>query len=316
MKLIDGNASLFSAERLALGTVQFGVDYGVTNAGGKTPASEVARVLELACEYGIDTLDTAPAYGSSEQVLGDFLRGLQGSGSQVPTEDQGKIFRIVTKTPVFEPGEVSLGAQVRASALRSCERLGVDTLDALLTHRAADVIDPDKREIWSEMERLKAEGRVCKIGVSCYSPEELRSVLDVAWPDVVQVPFSIIDRRFAPLLEVLAGHGIEVHTRSCFLQGILLVAPATLPVYFAPYVPFLQEIQNRIRQAGLTPLEACLNFALAQGATHKIDRVVVGVNDAAQVREIKNSLRELDPSLFNGLESADTSLVEPFRWKL
>ena len=92
------------AVRLGLGSAQFGLDYGVTNLRGQTTPADVAELLRIAGHAGVRVIDTAPAYGSSEETIGACL----------PSEHH---FRIVTKTPVFE-----------------CKRIGQSEVRILVAH--------------------------------------------------------------------------------------------------------------------------------------------------------------------------------------
>ena len=184
--------------KLVLGTVQFGVQYGVNSAG--RPSEEVVKdILAEASNGGIDTLDTSSAYGNSEEILGKCI---------TPNEE----FKIVSKYP---KGELS----VRERFEGSLNRLHVDKLYGYLLHHFE--VYQNNPKVWEEFVALKESGKVQKIGYSLYSPEELQFILDNKSPfDLIQVPFNIFDKKFLPLMKEVHEKGVEIHVRSTFLQGL------------------------------------------------------------------------------------------------
>jgi len=174
--------------KISLGTVQFGQDYGIANRG-KIPKSEVAQILDYAKSVGIECLDTAFNYGESELVIGEYLREHPGS------------FKIVSKFSSLE--------QVEEFLEKSLERLGVDELYGYLLHRFEDIKENGKN--WNEMVSLRKLGKVKKIGFSLYSPEELAFLLDKKINfDIVQIPYSVFDRRFEQYFDILKNKKIEL----------------------------------------------------------------------------------------------------------
>ena len=186
--------------KLAIGTVQFGLDYGISNAGGRTSQDEAQRILNLAKGSGIDTLDTAAAYGDSEQVLGRI--GVAG-------------WKVVSKVPPLPNDEVNGKAWVLDHVRRSLDRLRIERLDGLLLHNAADLLKAQGRDIAAGLQEAKAEGLVGKAGYSIYSPQSLTELIEVMSPDLVQAPFNVLDQRLASSgwLGRLIESGAEVHAR-------------------------------------------------------------------------------------------------------
>jgi aryl-alcohol dehydrogenase-like predicted oxidoreductase len=284
--------------KIALGTVQFGVDYGVSNAAGRTPPAEVARILQLAAASGIDTLDTARAYGTAEQVLGDALAAAPHT------------FRVITKT---QPGAV--GTAVADSLGASLAALRLPAVDALLFHRAADLEGDAGARNWAVAEQLRAQGLVQRLGLSAYTGAEVRAAATRFPLDLVQLPANLLDQRLLRdgTLAWLAARGVEVHVRSAFLQGLLLMAPGTQPAWFDRVRPQLDRFHARCRDAQLSPLAACLGFLVARP---EIARVVVGVNDAAQLRDIVAAAQPRELPSFDDLAVDDPDIIDPSRWKI
>ena len=114
------------ASKIALGTVQFGTDYGVSNREGQTDAREVERILDTALEFGIDLIDTASAYGNAEQVLGRY---------------DLSSFKVVSK--FMPPPE---GAAIAGQLGTTLSNLRVDSLYGYLAHRPDDLLENEERD--------------------------------------------------------------------------------------------------------------------------------------------------------------------------
>lgn len=293
--------------KLGLGTVQFGLDYGVSNEQGMTPPAAVQEILALAWRSGITLLDTAAAYGMSESAIG------QGTPA-------GFSFAIVTKTPPFRKKRVGKAeaANLRETFQRSLERLKRPAAYGLLVHHADDLLVPGGGWLWQAMEALRAEGRVRKIGFSVYSPGEIERLLKAYRPDLIQLPVSVFDQRLVlggwlPRLKEL---GIEIHSRSVFLQGLLLMPPEKLPPYFAPVKPLLERYRRALADRRISPLAAALGFV---GRQPEIDCVIVGVNHPGHLAEIVQAARDggaLDGFDFSTFAVSDEAIVNPSSWRL
>ena len=282
--------------RLALGTAQFGLDYGVANPAGRTERHEVARILELARANGIDLLDTAALYGQSEAVLGELA----------PAAD----FRVVTKTPHFEAGSPpeAVARQLLNTFQSSLDKLRRRRVYGLLTHRAADLLAPNGDHLWAAMAQLKTAECVEKIGVSVYTAAEIDALSRQFPLDIVQLPVNVFDQRLvvSGRISKLAEAGIEVHARSIFLQGLLLMTPSQLSDDFDPIRGHLQAFQAAAATAGMTPLAAALAFAQSLSG---ISVLLVGVDNVSQLRDIVDA-RGSGPE---GLDWTSWALDEP-RW--
>ena len=252
--------------RLALGTVQFGLDYGVSNTAGRCPPDEVARILGMARRRGIDLLDTAPAYGAAETTLGALA-------------DDARPFRLVTKTT-----RPALG-NVRAGMALSLQQLGRSAVYGLLVHDADELLGPAGFEIEREMRALRSEGRVSKIGVSVYTGSQIDDVLSRFEPDLIQLPINVLDQRLVRggQLKRLKDRGVEIHARSIFLQGLLLMQPEKLPAHLVGATSVLTRYRAAAQGAGLSPLAAALAFA---HGIAEIDYVVAGVCSVAEFEEV------------------------------
>ncbi len=286
-----------ATERLALGTVQFGRAYGVANDGGRVSLDETARILEVAWAEGLDTLDTAIGYGDSEARLGEL--GVVG-------------WRVVSKLPEL-PDEVDdVTGWAESSVTGSLERLGVDRLHGLLLHRPGELLGANGSALGAALLDVRQLGLVDRVGVSVYGPDELDAVWDDRF-DLLQAPFNVLDRRLVTSgwLERLGEQGVEIHTRSAFLQGLLLMED--WPGYFDRFAGWQEAWTAYCAAEDATLLEASLGFVLAQPG---IERVVVGVDTAEQLGEILAvGDRQVGPAP-DTLASDDLDLINPSRWDL
>ena len=285
--------------KLALGTVQFGLNYGVANATGRVDAEIAKAILRRAQEYGMDTLDTAITYGASESVLGSL---------------NVQAWKVVTKLPLVPDKCSDLGSWVNEQVHGSLDRLGVTRVHGLLLHRPRQLLENRGPSLYAALQDIKEQGLVSKIGISVYGPAELDSIFGKYTFDLVQAPLNILDRSLVDSgwVRQLKDAGVEIHTRSAFLQGLLLMNSAMRPSKFNRWSDIWAEWDRWLSATGLSPLQACLNYT---NTLDGIDRVVVGVDTLAQLEEIieaaegeLNSLPEFKPLL-------DDRLINPASWK-
>lgn len=290
--------------KIALGTVQFGVNYGISNKAGKTSQAEVGAILAAARSNGVSVIDTASLYGDSEAVLGQSLPADSG-------------FKIVTKTPQFAKQTLDgADAQQLEDTLRSSlAKLGTDSVYGLLIHRADDLLLPGGDLLVERLLRLKQTGLVSKVGVSVYSGRQIDLVLERFPMDLIQLPINVLDQRLLQSghLQKLKNAGVEIHARSAFLQGLLLMELQEIPGYFDSVRGRLESYHRFIKEHGLTPLQAALGFV---SGIPEIDQVVCGVNDARQLREICEAAQaKVDFRAFADFATTDEAIVNPALWK-
>ena len=289
------------ASKLALGSANFGLDYGLANNTGKISASELADILLFAQRARIEVIDTAQAYGDSETRIGALCDDSQ--------------FRFVTKIGA-ELKNRSFDYNLINSVKQSCRRLKQTQLYAVMLHRPEVLLVDKGSEVVSELRMLKEKGIVSKVGVSIYSPEILEAISGIIELDIVQVPFNIFDQQIlsSGWSDKLKADGVEIHTRSVFLQGLLLMQRSSLHEYFTKYWPAHFDAWYKFLNYNRSdPLEVALKFALQQ---NWIDKVVVGVDSVSHLKalvKIENSLEQVD---FPLLGSNDPNLINPSRWVL
>ncbi len=277
---------------LALGTVQFGMAYGVANASGQPDLATVRRVLDAARAGGIDLLDTAELYGTAETVLGEA--GIAGFG-------------VVSKLGPIDGAAEDLTETLAARFAAILGRLGTDRLHGLLLHRPEVLLGPDGDRVWAAMEALTGTGL---LGVSTYTPEETEALIERYPLGLVQLPLAPIDRRWDGTLARLRARHVEVHTRSALLQGLLAMPAAARPPHFARWQGLLDGWDAWVRDRGLSPAAAALGLVRAR---HDIDRVVVGVETASQLDELL-AAPPLGDDLPDALTTDDPALLNPALW--
>jgi spore coat polysaccharide biosynthesis protein SpsF len=273
--------------KIALGSAQFGMDYGINNKRGKIPKEEVFKILKKSKEYKIDIIDTAIDYGESEQVIGEF-------------KDRHK-FKIITKGNV-------------ANVEESLKNLKVKKIYGYLIHHFEDF--KSNNEIWQDLKEKKEDGKIEKIGFSLYYPTELEYLLkNKIIPDLVQVPYNIFDRRFEYLFNELKDLNVEIYVRSIFLQG--LVFKKEFEFGFIKIKEKIDLLNTLSKRTGVPISIICINAVLLN---ENIDYAVLGVNGIQNFEEnlnylnyselVKNYLEDL-----NKLREDDKNLIIPSNWE-
>lgn len=290
--------------KLALGTVQFGCDYGISNQHGQTGLGQIKEILAYAAENDIDLLDTAFCYGESEKAIGNSCKA------------DG--FKIVTKTIVFDnKGSISVedAEKLKEEFLRSLEKMKVQSVYALMIHHVNDLLKRGGEKLFEAMEYLKQQEFILKIGVSVYEEIEIRKVLKKFSIDIIQLPMNIFDHRFKNngLLKELKLSNVEIHVRSAFLQGLVFMDPLNLPEHFDSVKPLLEKFKSTLQKEGLSAVEASLGF-LKQFT--EIDRVVCGVNNVDQLKEICQAMKCNYNSVFNDFRIDQETILNPGSWRL
>lgn len=278
--------------KLALGTVQFGLDYGINNTNGQVKIADIQAILAFANSVGLDTLDTAFLYGNSEENLGQC--NLNG-------------FNIVSKLPPCTAPEID------SIFDKSLNRLHQNNLYGYLFHHFSTYGQNEK--MITALQKLKVKNKVQKIGFSLYNPSELEILLDKNIDfDLVQVPYNLFDQRFDPYFPLLKEKGVEIHTRSAFLQGLFFKDLSTIPLHFNTVIPELTQLNKYdINKAAL-----CLNFVVSNP---HIDKVVIGVDSVDQLKININGL-ELLPKVkalreeLKSLKVDNELIINPSLWKL
>jgi aryl-alcohol dehydrogenase-like predicted oxidoreductase len=290
--------------KLALGTVQFGLSYGVSNTHGKTTEQQALDILEYAWRSGINTLDTASGYGDSEKVIGRLV-------------DPYK-WNIFTKTPHFSGKKISKDQLKLLDIVfkQSLINLKRSNIDALLVHSAEDLLKPGGIQLFTKIQQLKELGSINKIGVSVYNYKQIDYLLDHYEIDIIQLPINILDQRLIKSghLKKIKQHGIEIHARSVFLQGLLLMPLHKLPAYFSKIYGNLEKFMIYAHELSLSNIELALGFVQS---IEEVDKVIIGVNTVDQLYKIIDASKvKVNQNSYFDLAVFDTDYTNPSNWRL
>lgn len=286
--------------KISLGTVQFGIKYGLNPNKKMVNEEEVNKILNYAKLEKIDLLDTAPSYGISEKILGKL---------------DISNFKVVTKTRHFDNNEINENdlKLINIDFQNSLKNLKTNNIYAILIHNSNDLLKVGSEKLYEYLLILKKEKKVNKIGVSVYDPIQLKSIINNFDIDIVQLPLNIIDRRMIEddILSILRKKKIEIHARSIFLQGLLLMDNNEIPKKFNEWRNLWKIWHQWLYENELTALQATIRFV---NSIPEVSRVIVGVESEFQLKEIMIASKGLLPKLPNGLFSNDLNLLNPTNW--
>ena len=259
-----------SQERIALGTVQFGLDYGIANKLGRVSVGEVNKILDIAKSNRIRTLDTAISYGESESILGNY--GVSG-------------WDLITKIPTIPQTIRDVKGWIIDQVESSLRRLNLTKISGIMLHDPDQILGYKGKAIFEVLNYLK-NNHICeKIGLSIYDIAKVEEYVSAYDIDLVQAPLNIFDRRLIDpvVIDILKSRDIEIHARSIFLQGLLLVKRGSITDGFSHSKQLFDEWYSWLNQEDIDPVEACLKFVLQ---FKEIDRIVIGVQDVGQLQNI------------------------------
>ncbi|MBD3426528.1 MAG: hypothetical protein GF409_04795 [Candidatus Omnitrophica bacterium] len=289
-------------DRMCLGSVQLGIDYGISNKKGMVPSAEAHDMLGYAFQKGVRFIDTAADYGKSEEVIGEF------------TKNSGNYFKVITKVSA-SPG--SDRAYLEESIYTSLDRLNADRLYGVLVHSFGDFLNNSR--VWDAVSALRQKGLIEKTGFSLYKPLELEMLFERGISfDLIQIPFSVFDRRFVPYLKRLKGMEVEIHARSVFLQGLAFMGPEQLPECLKGAGGAVRNLRSASAREGLPLHKMCIDAVLSEDL---IDKVIVGVDGFDQLKDnigIFSTFGRTDTlqGMLAGSEIEDEDILMPYRWRL
>ena len=294
---------------LCLGTVQFGMDYGIK--GQKQPSVEQAvDMLDYATQNGINTIDTANAYGSAEDVVGAFLEKI--------TIARDKLFIVSKFRPnlLDDVGQDKYYEIMRNNLENTLSRLHTDYLVSYLLHSARYIFDD---EIIDTLNRLKADGLAERVGVSVYEPEEAKKCIERPNVDFMQLPYSIFDQRMekAGVFEYAKNNNIQIHSRSAFIQGLILMEEDEIPPFLSKAKPIVRKISLLCNRHGISRIALAMNYVKQQS---RISHLVFGVDNIEQLREnIKLFEEDISVAVVDDIakefRNIEADIVMPSLWK-
>jgi len=285
------------ASKIILGTVQLGLDYGINNSIGKPSEEGAHAILKEAFNHGIKTLDTAAAYGNSEELIGNYHR------------KSAEKFSVITKFHIQEGKEIS---EIIDNALN---KLGVNSIETLFFHSFQDYLS--NPVALQALSKEVVRGRVNHLGVSVYTNNEIEALLPVQEIDVIQAPFNLLDNhsKRAEVFQRARSSGKKVHTRSVFLQGLFFKSLDSLPKKLRPLKSALEHIHQTAQKTRISMATLAMNYALSK---EYIDGVLIGVDSVAQLEENVKTIEEVIPDqIFQQIDMIIVEtphLLNPVNW--
>lgn len=282
--------------KLILGTVQFGLDYGINNTNGKPSEFHVFEMLDYAYDQGLTIIDTAVAYGNATALLGKY--NILNS----------KKFLVNTK---FKAYSSDLVCQLN----RSLIKLNLESVNVYFYHSFGDFVNYP--EIKGQLLDLKRQGKIKKIGLSVYENDELEKACESDFIDVIQFPFNLLDNysQRGNYIKLAKEMGKELQVRSLFLQGLFFKPIAELPKKLTPLTPYLKKIHEIANKANISIEQLAVSYALQQNG---IDNILFGVDTLEQLKEninISNYFISDDIiEQINKIDVKETELLYPKNW--
>ena len=293
--------------KLCLGTAQLGMDYGINNVLGSPSLKNSKSIIDKAISAGINSFDTAPTYGKSEKILGICLE-------KRIKED----LALISKVPPMDwsKGNENVLAKVDATLDRSLSDLKAPSIHIYMFHRFVDMMEESKL-LLKHLSQQKKKGKIKKIGVSIYSPDEAEASLNTDGIEAIQVPFNLIDKRLKKngFLARAKAKGITIFSRSVFLQGLFF--KTDIPAELSAFLLFKKKIRELCHTSGMTVAELALRYNLS---IPEIDSVIIGLESMEQLNNNvqifnKGPLDERTIGIIDQIGSAPVHIINPSMWK-
>jgi aryl-alcohol dehydrogenase-like predicted oxidoreductase len=289
--------------KIALGTAQFGLDYGISNKFGRTSFPEMTEILAYAYSCGVNFLDTAVEYGTSEENIGKYLKNCHDEK-----------WNVVSKLPKLENGP-TVEVEFDRHFSMSKSRLG-NFLDTYLCHDVQQFLTC--KAVRDKFHKLLENESIRKIGVSIYTEQDIIDVLNLGGIDVIQVPISILDHRLikSGTLKRIKACDIEIHARSIFLQGLFFLNNGELKSRFPDVVTPLNHLRNIANHHNLTLSELAMHFV---DSLPEVDRIIVGVNTLQQLKTNLESYRkpyhrDITGGILDSIDYRNEEILNPSLW--
>ncbi|SEW03498.1 aldo/keto reductase [Chitinophaga arvensicola] len=289
-------------KKLILGTVQFGLNYGINNQLGQPPVTEVFEILAYANKMGITCLDTAEDYGVAPRLIGDFH-------SQY-TEDRR--FKVISKISHNYKKQEFVSEHLKDSL----DILQVSSLEGYLFHNFS--MYKSSPELLDELTTLKYKGLLQKVGVSIYTNEELLEIIKDDRCDIIQLPMNLLDNSFqkGELLQKAKFAGKEIHVRSVYLQGLFFMSAEAIPGNLYQLKPYLHQIRSLADEASINLASLALQYIYNNPL---VDKVLIGVDSLEHLSNNIDALNSpMDSMVFNEVNKIkvkETWLLNPVNWK-
>ena len=287
--------------KIAIGTTKLGMPYGVVNPK-QVDETQVHQLLNKAGELGFNCFDTAPSYGNAEKLLGKY----------VLPELRKLIITKVAKVQTSTIDQESILA-IEDRFQQSLQNMQTQSCYGLLVHDVQDLFKPGAEKLVEWMQSLKDKGRVNKIGVSVYTPEEADDLFERFDFDLVQLPCNIYDQRFlqSGAISKLRAKKVEIHARSLFLKGLIL-KPNVLAKLPQGIIAHNELFHQSMNEKGLKAYDACLAFAKLYT---QVDRWVIGVSSKQQLMQLLSNENQITETIdFEQWAYSEKAELDPRTW--
>ena len=280
--------------KFILGTAQFGLKYGINNRSGIPNDNQLKKILDYCTQKNMNFLDTAPSYGNCEKRIGMFANNR---------------FNIISKFSQLDSKK-----ELDNNIDESLKSLNIKSLYGYLSHDENNIIE--KPEIWEYLKQLKIDKKTKKIGFSIYDVNKLEYLLDKKIiPDIIQLPYSVFDRKFEKYLPKLKDLGVEIHARSIFVQGLIFMNDNQIPKKLNLLKEPLFKLRKISNQNKIDLEDLAVKFVLSN---NYIDKIVFGVDSIEQLKRNlilfkNNNINNKVQTMLKDLK-VDQQLINPINW--
>ena len=289
---------LVNENKIILGTAQFGQKYGISNQLGVLHESEVRNIFNFAIESGINFLDTAIDYKHGQKILKKI---------------DLKNIKVITKLPLLGNNSFPIEFEIENLIKQSMTEIGIKKYYGVLLHNPQQLLRNEKDSIIKGLDIIKKNNYAEKIGISIYSPDEIRYYLEAYPFDIVQCPLNILDQRLLKQNwhQKLKLKGVELHIRSIFLQGLLLMKTRHIPRKFNKWESIFENWHKWLSENNLEAIEACFSFV---NQLEDVDKILIGVQSKDELKKIMSIKLKTLQNLPTWPKNIDENLINPYLW--
>jgi aryl-alcohol dehydrogenase-like predicted oxidoreductase len=282
--------------KLAIGSAQIGMNYGFLN-NKKISRKEFKKIEKLILDSKINFIDTATSYGDSEYTIGN---------------SRLKNLNIITKIKLPSNKNIRIKKWILKKILKSLNKLKIKKVYGVLIHDYKDLLGKHGRNYLICLQELKKKKIIKKIGISVYDPQEIKKIWKFWKPDLIQVPFNILDNRIVDSgwINILKKFKVKIFVRSVFLQGLLINDNSHFEIN-KNYRILLNKFKNWCYKNNISLLKASVHFVKQ---FKKIDYLIVGFNNYNQLKEIIDVFKKKKIIIPKKFSTNKKNLIDPRKW--
>ncbi|MAC41832.1 MAG: hypothetical protein CMJ05_08595 [Pelagibacterales bacterium] len=286
-----------SINKVVLGTAQFGMDYGINNKHGKIQQDQIFKILNYSYDNGIRSLDTAELYGNSIDMIGKFHKKFPN-----------KKFKIFSKSAFGDSIDYSQNIKL------NIKKLGIKKYEGYMIHNYE--FFKKNQDLYISIKQAKESGYIKKTGVSLYTNDEIKEVVELGLFDFIQIPFNLLDNstKRKSIIKYAKSKGLEIQVRSIFLQGLFFKSQSSIPEKLAPLIKYLTELNQISLKLDIDINNLAIKYAIEK---KYIDKVIFGVDDFCQLEEnisATNSKTDIPSVEIDTINVTEDKLLNPSNW--